>query len=157
MLNKKFFLVAALLGATALSNNAQAASDDECGIWMCLPTGFPEGCAASHAAMMKRVSEFKSPLPAFSSCSADNSDDGYSFEYGMAAIIPPRQECTDWRDKGDGLVCSNYEQKPEQRIEGTACVEHHESGIKEPRGCVRTERYAHILIDGEQYGQSYTW
>lgn len=156
MLNKRFFLVAALVGATALSNTAQA-DDADCGIWMCLPTGFPEGCVAAHAAMLKRVSELKPPLPAFSSCSASGTDDGYSFQYGNAAVIPARQECIDWRDKGDGLVCSDYEARPQRRIAGMACVEHHESGIKEPRGCIRTDRYVRIFENGEQSGQTYFW
>lgn len=156
MLNKKFFLVAALLGAAALSNNAQA-SDDDCGIWMCLPTGFPEGCVAAHAAMVKRVSELKAPLPPFGACSADGTDNGYGFQHGVAAVIPARQECAAWSPSGTGQKCSAYELKPKQRREGVSCRVNQKSGFKEPRGCTHTERYVRILENGEQQGQTYYW
>jgi hypothetical protein len=48
---------------------AYAASQAACGIWLCLPMGFPAGCGAEKAAFLHRMEHFKSPLPSFSSCS----------------------------------------------------------------------------------------
>ena len=43
-----------LIASTPLT--AIAASDDECGIWICAPLGFaPEDCAGPHRAMIRRL------------------------------------------------------------------------------------------------------
>lgn len=50
---------------------SSAASDDECGIWLCAPIGFAPGdCAGPHRAMIRRIHKLQSPLPSLSSCEA---------------------------------------------------------------------------------------
>ncbi|MEX0446545.1 hypothetical protein [Xenorhabdus sp. SGI246] len=44
-------------------NEAQAASQDECAIWLFLPAGFGEGCGGAHIAFKKRLRKGKFPLP----------------------------------------------------------------------------------------------
>ncbi len=55
-----------------IAGQSVAATDDECAGWLCATIGFalPE-CRGSHKAMVKRVMRLKSPLPLFSSCSAE--------------------------------------------------------------------------------------
>ncbi len=45
--------------------NAYAASEAECSIWLCLPTGFPSGCEQAKSAFKQRIKKLKSPCPAF--------------------------------------------------------------------------------------------
>lgn len=65
-------LLAAALAAALLTPPAQAASQDECAIWICLPGGFPSGCGSAHSAFKKRLKKGKSPLPSWGSCSVSN-------------------------------------------------------------------------------------
>lgn len=61
-------------------NQAVAASDDECAIWLCLPAGFGEGCGAAHKAFKNRLKKRKSPLPSWGSCAVgDDTSEPYSY------------------------------------------------------------------------------
>lgn len=70
-------------------------NEDECAIWLCLPGGFPEGCGKAHSAMTKRLKKGKSPLPSFSSCSADGNDHGLAHHQTTAYKIEAHDVCTD--------------------------------------------------------------
>lgn len=76
------------LAASVLAGSAKAADQDECAIWLCLPTGFVvPGCAPAFAAMWKRKLEFKSPLPSFSSCTVDGKNEsGMDYDIAMRQI-----------------------------------------------------------------------
>ena len=55
---------------------SSAASDDECGIWLCAPIGFAPGdCAGPHRAMIRRIHKLQSPLPSLSSCGSNVNTD----------------------------------------------------------------------------------
>lgn len=58
---------------------AQTSSDDECAIWLCLPSGFGEGCGGAHSAFKKRLKKGKSPLPDWNSCSDENDPEPYIY------------------------------------------------------------------------------
>lgn len=60
-------------------NEAQAASQDECAIWLCLPAGFGEGCSGAHNAFKKRLRKGKSPLPSWNSCVEGNAPEPYNY------------------------------------------------------------------------------
>ena len=53
----KAVVLMALFGVTTsmISPSVQAASEDECAIWLCLPGGFPSGCGGAKSAMLKRL------------------------------------------------------------------------------------------------------
>ena len=74
MLIKSLILSSVLVASTLTP--CYAASQTDCGIWLCLPTGFPSGCGAEKAAFLHRMEHFKSPLPSFASCSvgSDSSE-----------------------------------------------------------------------------------
>jgi len=61
------YICVAILTITGMSM-AEAASEDECAIWLCLPGGFPPGCESAHGAMHKRLRHGKHPLPELNSC-----------------------------------------------------------------------------------------
>ena len=63
---------------------SMAASQDECAIWLCLPSGFPAGCSAAKSAFKKRILKRKPPLPSFSSCAVNA--DNMSYKIGKAYL-----------------------------------------------------------------------
>lgn len=69
-------------------------NQDECSIWLCLPGGFPEGCGKALSAMKKRLKKGKSPLPSFSSCSADGNDHGLYHYEKRVYKIEEHEVCT---------------------------------------------------------------
>lgn len=113
-----FFLCSLIL--FGFLTHSQAATQDECAIWLCLPGGFPQGCGGAYSAFKNRLKKRKSPLPSFSSCSIDGEGryelgieyyepcmEGYELvyregsEYGYvrpASCVSTRRECISWRD-----------------------------------------------------------
>lgn len=61
-------LVLCVLGLSTLPRPAYAASEAECAIWICLPGGFPSGCAAAYSAFKNRIKYARPPLPDLASC-----------------------------------------------------------------------------------------
>lgn len=131
------FALILLIASAALTVPVQAASQDECAIWLCLPGGFPSGCGAAHAAMVKRVLRGKSPLPAFESCAVKTPDGGgaqMTSLYGVSAYVPGR----------------GY-------IRGTTCEYDDERGLLIPAGCTGTYQWAEVYIDGRLAGPPFYW
>ncbi|MNQ89716.1 hypothetical protein D3C85_1050310 [compost metagenome] len=129
----KYGFCCALIACTFSQSitTANAASQDECSIWLCLPGGFPNGCSAAKSAMKDRVKKGKSPLPSFSSCSVDGSAGGMSSNDGRAAEIRNGQS---W-------------------VKNTTCRYHR--GERTPQGCTDSGWYAEVFINGTQQGNTY--
>lgn len=81
--------IISLLSILAPAKSAYAASQDECAIWLCLPGGFPAGCAAAYSAFKKRIKKLKPPLPPFSGCVV-SSPTAMTFRQGIISWIPPK-------------------------------------------------------------------
>ncbi|WP_039949412.1 hypothetical protein [Vibrio ichthyoenteri] len=141
---KKNKLILLPLIAIGLSSPL-VASDADCSIWLCLPTGFPSGCGDAKKAFKDRIKKFKPPLPNLASCIvsspdyptvADKDPSTMSYREGVAAKMPN----------------GSY-------IDGTSCVHYVDSGgqdhqlIWKPYGCTGTWHYLDTLMDGNQYGQ----
>lgn len=134
-----------------------AASDDECAIWLCLPTGFPSGCGDAKSAFKKRIKKFKPPLPSFSSClfsgdlpaSTPSNDTDMSAKDGRAAYIPPRSVCAEY-----GSYCTRYEIVPSQILKNTSCHIDKDRNST-PKYCTRTIRYVETFQNGQQYGETH--
>ncbi|MGR3990475.1 conjugal transfer protein TraL [Vibrio harveyi] len=168
-MTKKLLLFALSLGillpTLTLSPTAYAASDAECSIWLCLPTGFPSGCGDAKSAFKKRIKKFKPPLPNFSSCLLKGSPKTSSMDAkdGYAAYIPSTKVCTNWETSHfggdrDTSYCARYKILPTQAIKGTRCYIHRRHGeetYRSPKGCTRTIRYVDTYMDGKTYGETH--
>ncbi|EPI2026863.1 hypothetical protein ACSYON_004067 [Vibrio vulnificus] len=139
-------------------NAAYSASDDECAIWMCLPTGFTTGCSGAKKAFKNRVKKFKPPLPSFSSClkgSGGEGQDQYSSDYGVAAYIPPRKVCTQYRPTFQGeRECTQWETQPEQYLKHQRCQQNRD-GDRYPRYCTKTVRFTEVYQNGQLFGDTH--
>ncbi|WP_242452980.1 conjugal transfer protein [Photobacterium damselae] len=122
------------------------ASDADCAIWLCLPTGFPSGCSDAKSAFIKRIKKFKPPLPNIVSCLISSSD------------IPPEisnsfkpSEMT----YKEGIAAKMGE---DTYIDGRRCVyrrHHHEIIEWSPFGCIGTYHFIQTYMDGKPYGEKY--
>ncbi|EHR5466012.1 conjugal transfer protein TraL [Vibrio parahaemolyticus] len=159
----KLFMAAITAAFLLPVQPAFAASDDECAIWLCLPTGFPSGCSGAKKAFVKRIKKFKPPLPSFTSClfsgdvpigTPSNDTDMFARD-GRAAYIPPRVECVKWEAGKDWSRCSKTEVRPSQIIKDQSCHVNHKEGTSSPKYCSHTISYVETFQDGEQYGETY--
>ncbi|MGD6739528.1 conjugal transfer protein [Photobacterium leiognathi subsp. mandapamensis] len=131
---------------TSLPISVSAASQDECAIWLCLPTGFPSGCDDAKRAFTKRIKKLKPPLPNIASCLAKDSEippeisDVYApsnltYREGKSAKMPNGSYI-------DNRVCHYRKHKGE-------------IVIWNPRGCTGTYRWIQTYMDGKPYGEKY--
>lgn len=157
-------LMAIILGP--LTTPVMAASQDECAIWLCLPGGFPSGCGAAHAAMAKRISHLKPPLPPFSSCSANGSG-SMNYEQSTAAYVPEQRVCSKKWPRGG---CREYREVKAHWVDGASCrFSGRYDGPGEIRGgnvhysegtaprCSSTSNTIQIFDHGKQMGNTFYW
>jgi len=128
-ITKKILSLAFALGV--LSTAAQAATESECAIWLCLPAGFPSGCGEAKAAFRHRIKHLKPPLPDFASCSigGDAHTSTMHAKDGYAALIGRRN--------------------PPSIIKDAGCISHL------PAGCTQTIRYVDAFVGGKKLGETY--
>ena len=143
-------------------------TSDSCGIWMCLPMGFPGAeCNAPHREFHKRVAKGSSPLPSLSSC-MDNqtaSNSTLSSKEGIAAFIPKHKvqdQCIEYKttytSTGPKHVCAEYNYKwiEDSYIRAAVCI-HGERGTTTPKGCTKTVNWVEVLDNNEKVGSTYYW
>ncbi|EIZ7265932.1 conjugal transfer protein TraL [Salmonella enterica] len=151
----------ALFGVTTsmISPSVQAASEDECAIWLCLPGGFPSGCGGAKSAMLKRVKKGKSPLPDFVSCAVKGDSGGSSmtYDYNYAAAIQEQRVCKRYTGNHNNSRCVEWETVPAHYQKGKVCTINNQTGNRTPRGCTSTYRYVDVFIDGALAGDTYFW
>lgn len=162
-LSKKLWPVLALTTpltcSLILAPSAYAASQDECAIWLCLPTGFTKGCSGAKNAFLKRVKRFKPPLPSFTSCltSAPTSSagsDSFTSDYGVAAYIPSYRVCTRYEHMvRDRQTCVSWRTVPERYIKKRACHHNNKQGTSTPTNCTKTVRYTEVYRNGVLLGE----
>lgn len=157
---KQFFVALSLFAAAfAFTAPAQAASQDECAIWICLPGGFPSGCGAAKSAMRDRIKDMKSPLPSFSSCAVNppnGSGSHMTSDHGFAAFIPAHRVCSQYRYRRDDRECVAWETVPDRYVKNTRCRTDRD-GYRTPRGCTRTYRWAEVFVEGQLAGPTHYW
>ena len=81
-------------GNGSISN---AASQDACAIWLCLPAGFPGSeCSPAHSEFKHRIKKGRSPLPNLSDCSTGPNGEKTNGRYtlGYEAFEPCKQGYT---------------------------------------------------------------
>lgn len=147
---------ASTIGSLVFPAAAQAASQNECAIWLCAPTGFAySGCGGAKSAMHKRVLQGKPPFPSYSSCAVE--DDSMSGKHGIAAYHPAWDECIDWQvGGGDVEECAEYKHHPARWEKDKACTKL-EREAQIPGGCTRQGRYVEFFVHGVKEGDTYYW
>lgn len=157
---RAFFVSLAMLCLGSITAApAQAASQDECSIWLCLPGGFPGGCSAAYSAMVSRVKDFKSPLPDFAECAVNppqGSGSHMTYSFNPSAFVPQHQECTQWGGGDDGQ-CVAYQSIPAHYVEGTTCQIDNDGGGANPPFCTQTVQSIKVFVDGAQAGNTFRW
>lgn len=152
-------ILAIAAGLLPVAPHAQAASQDECAIWLCLPGGFPSGCSAAYSAFKKRIKKLKPPLPPLSECivsAPSGAVTKMSFREGSAMYIPGKTECTpsgNWRT-GFTKTCTTT---PASYVDNRTCFYTGES-TSGAMGCTSTVSYIKVYDDaGAQVGDTYYW
>lgn len=134
------------------SHESYAANESECAIWLCSPAGFPEGCAAAHAAMLNRIKQFKPIYPPLSSCKDEHDqihDDIFSYS-GNATLIKSHEICTEWGGHNNN-ICKSKLIIPTHYIKDVSCVA--EGSSKDgnryyvPTNCIANVYYAEVHDD----------
>lgn len=148
-----------LILATAFFNQmplARAESQAACSIWLCLPGGFPTGCAAAYSEFKHRIKKGKPPLPSLSSCTTgpDGKSSNGRYELGAEYFMP----CKDgfridqnmFYDSGRGICkpiafeCSSHENY--RQDENADCISY--EAIKR----INTQ-YVKMWVDENYLGQ----
>ena len=147
------------------SPNISAESDAECGIWLCLPTGFTTGCSEAHSAFWDRIKSFKSPLPGFHECltSSPNtkaqSADNFTAQNGIAAQIASHKVCSQTKTIRSGgewqETCVAWRTVPATVIKGVRCRIDRENRTRSPAHCTKTLRYTEVYRNGQLFGQTH--
>ena len=147
----------------------KAASQNECAIWLCLPTGFPSGCSSAKSAFKKRIKKGKSPLPSLGSCIVSSpipigDESEMSSQDGIAAYIPEHQECLLWKtrrvnSRRDETYCAQEITVPTKVQRDTTCHisrnRDGETSKSTPAFCTQTIRYVDVYVDGVPIGPTY--
>ena len=146
---------------------SSAASDDECGIWLCAPIGFAPGdCAGPHRAMIRRIHKLQSPLPSLSSCGSNVTTDTVVAHDGRAAYIPSHEICLEYSEEtiytayGPKInkTCIRYGESGDSWVKDRYCNPNCGSTgcHPDPKGCTRTDYYVEVSnADGTVIGQPY--
>ena len=146
---------------------SSAASDDECGIWLCAPIGFAPGdCAGPHRAMIRRIHKLQSPLPSLSSCGSNVTTDTVVAHDGRAAYIPSHEICLEYSEEtiytayGPKInkTCIRYGESGDSWVKDRFCNPNCGSTgcHPDPKGCTRTDYYVEVSnADGTIIGQPY--
>ena len=145
---------------TLVVSQSATAQSDECAIWLCLPGGFPLGCAAAAAAMAKRVASLKPPLPPWGSCAVEAGDGGMRAHTGAAAWIgEPVEICTDMKSTPTGERCAAWETLPHNFwVDGPECTTHDKTEQRNPPGCTKTGKFVKVFdAHGVQVGKTHYW
>ncbi|CAM3173068.1 conjugal transfer protein TraL [Vibrio tubiashii] len=164
--------LAMLTLSLAMPTKSYAIDNAACSIWLCLPTGFGQGCGDAKSAFKKRIKKGQSPLPDLGSCMVTNnlvnsSNDSakpsiLTSKDGIGAYIPEYKICTQWeyvrQGKESEKVCVKKEVIQTHVKHDTPCryyrVDKHQRE-RRPFNCLMTVRYVQTFMDGSQYGDTY--
>lgn len=86
---KLVFMFAFILSSLLLAGQQKvyAASGAECAIWICLPGGFPAGCAEAYGAFRDRIKRGRAPLPELRGCTTGPNGESVDGKYQLGREI----------------------------------------------------------------------
>lgn len=147
-------LLTALSFAAVTIQPANAASQDECAIWLCAPGGFPAGCEAAKSALKDRIKDGKSPLPPFSECAVKDDitgTDPKDFTYSFDRVIRIREHQVCYGDEDSLRHCKTI---PAHDKPGRSCWTGGKDGSY-IRGCIGAFKRIKVFEKGKQLGETY--
>lgn len=132
---------------------ASAESEADCAIWICLPGGFPSGCAAAYRAFRDRIKHGYPPLPELRVCSSGLNGERVDGNYKLGREI--FESCTPGyvlrEDNRDGFPrgkCYIAQCAPERYMDSN------QTYCKNYKAVRRTkQRYVRMWINGDYLGQ----
>ncbi len=146
----------------SISASAMSQKDAACGIWLCLPSGFGEGCGPSYSEFKRRIKKRINPLPSIASCQSDVSLNGilseesksaadrYNYRTGVAVYAKVRRECTTWQDGFEGdRYCVAWDMT-DCWYEGLHCGDHPWTG---GINCTTIGYFVKITQDNIDFGE----
>lgn len=162
-------VLALLTLSLAVPTKSYAESDAACAIWLCLPTGFGQGCGDAKSEFKKRIKKGRSPLPDLGSCIVKsvlgNSNQSgakasvMSSKDGIGALISSHTTCDKWARKRSGGETESYCAKtkivPAYVQHNVYCQRRTRDNDESPKHCTRTVRYVQTFMDGKQFGSTY--
>lgn len=135
-----------VLITSGYSPTVKAASEAECSIWLCLPTGFPSGCGEAKSAFKKRIKKLKPPLPDFLACMIKQEE------------IPPQLKDS-YKPSNMTYKESIHALMPDgSYIDGLPCIKissNRHGLVWRPWGCKETHKSVDVYIDGIKTGETY--
>jgi len=146
-----------LITAFSFERPVQAASEDACAIWLCLPGGFPQGCSGAYSEFKNRLKKGKSPLPDLSSCTTSPNGERVSGHYEIG--YEPWIQCE------SGFVLREFRHNGSYRENGALCYKEfcapanyasrNEGQYCENYLAIRREKphFVKMWVDGEYLGQ----
>ena len=153
---KPYLLLPPLLLSLLYTPPLLAASEADCAIWMCLPSGFGEGCGDAKKAFKKRAKRHQPSMPPFPSCevrpAGDTSviRDKYTSKDGVAAYVPTRTICI----RQGKNTCMETKTIDEHMVKDRRCARTSKDEPYYPKGCTQTFRYAEVYLNGHLFGQT---
>ncbi len=153
----KFYIGLALIVACLIQVPfAKAESEISCAIWLCLPGGFPTGCAAAYSEFKHRIKKGKSPLPSLSSCTTgpDGKSSNGKYELGIDYFIPCKEGFAIEEhilNSSERVICkptNSLCSRPERywRRQKIDCISYDTTRRVNPR-------YVKMWVDGQYLGQ----
>lgn len=174
--------ICCISNALAISNSIKSNRENECAIWLCLPSGFAQGCEAARAAYISRITDIDSgghrrytDLPSFNYC-VDATPSGITeyvpekqsemtYRVMYEVHMPATNLCSRWKNishTGDSVpvtVCAAVQTVPSKIFFSTKQTHTYKTinvGDKDYRqGVAPTKRYTEVLVDGVVVGEKW--
>ena len=125
------------------SNPSDPHYQPHCGIWLCLPGGFPSDCSQQKNAFQHRLSHVHkgcSPLPDYSRCTGGAGN-------GTAVAGKAYKPC-------DSGYIQKFTENSNGTITSSRCMSTSRGCKKSPKGCMYSNAkrwYVDMTIDGQKY------
>lgn len=141
-----------LLLVFSFEKSSNAASQDACAIWICLPGGFPQGCGSAYSEFKKRIKKGRDPLPQLSSCTTGPNGERVNGHYQLGyERFEPCNEGFVLRERQQGYrvvegACYRTQCAPSQFRENDHCENYQATLRPKPH-------YVKMWVNGDYLGQ----
>lgn len=166
--------------AYAASPAIKSNRENECAIYLCLPSGFAEGCDAAKSAYISRITDFNADgsrrytdLPDFVLCldetpaglpEADLEQSTVDWRGAYEVTMPSTNTCTRWAtrtlsDSQSVTYCAAIQTTPGYTFESDKAKHPYQTidvgDTAYRQGLAPVRRFTEVLVDGSVEGQRY--